>query len=186
MAHIHSKDTGPEVRVRRELWRRGFRFRVNVRSLPGSPDIVLPRYRTAIFVNGCFWHGHKGCSKYVIPKTRTEFWQAKIARNQERDLLNNQRLESLEWYPITIWECELEKPKFKESMDEVEAEIRANEARWEAYRERRRSDRQFALAQARKHRALMAQIQAEIEAELNVQIPASVRKLSKQDPGAED
>ena len=87
MASIHSEDTRPEQAVRRELWHRGYRFRKCVRTLPGTPDIVLPKYRTCIFVNGCFWHGHKGCSKFVMPKTRTEFWENKIARNQERDLV---------------------------------------------------------------------------------------------------
>ena len=109
MASIHSEDTRPEQAVRRELWHRGYRFRKCVRTLPGTPDIVLPKYRTCIFVNGCFWHGHKGCSKFVMPKTRTEFWANKIARNQERDLVNIQRLESIGWSSITVWECEIGK-----------------------------------------------------------------------------
>lgn len=74
MSHIRSKDTSPELKVRRELWRRGYRYRVNVRSLPGTPDIVLGRYRSVIFVNGCFWHGHEGCRKYTVPKSNVEFW----------------------------------------------------------------------------------------------------------------
>ena len=90
MSHIRSKDTSPELKVRRELWRRGYRYRVNVRSLPGTPDIVLGRYRSVIFVNGCFWHGHEGCRKYTVPKSNVEFWKEKVARNRERDLLNNQ------------------------------------------------------------------------------------------------
>lgn len=87
MASIHSEDTRPEQAARRELRRRGYRFRKCVRTMPGTPDIVLAKYWTGIFVNGCFWHGHKGCSKFVIPKTRTWFWIAKITRNQERDLI---------------------------------------------------------------------------------------------------
>lgn len=104
MSHIHSKDTGPELAVRRGLWRRGYRFRIYVRSLPGTPDIILTRYRTAIFVNGCFWHGHKNCKLYTIPKTNVDFWTEKVRRNQDRDQLKIQRLESLSWNVITIWE----------------------------------------------------------------------------------
>ena len=150
MSRIRSKNTGPEKAVRRELWRRGYRYRLNVRSLPGTPDIVLPRYRTVIFVNGCFWHGHKGCPKFVMPKTRVDFWTNKITHNQERDILNNQRLESLARNVIVIWECELAKTAFSETMDRVEAQIKANEASWQAYKARRKQDRQFALEQARK------------------------------------
>ncbi len=102
MSHIHSRDTRPELAARRELWRRGFRYRVNVRNLPGTPDIVLPKYRTAIFVNGCFWHGHKGCHSYTVPKTNTGFWQDKVARNRARDLTNAQRLESIGWSVMTV------------------------------------------------------------------------------------
>ena len=121
MASIHSEDTRPEQAVRRELWHRGYRFRKCVRTLPGTPDIVLPKYRTCIFVNGCFWHGHKGCSKFVMPKTRTEFWANKIARNQERDLVNIQRLESIGWSAITVWECELSKSGIENTMEKIES-----------------------------------------------------------------
>lgn len=121
MASIHSEDTRPEQAVRRELWHRGYRFRKCVRTLPGTPDIVLPKYRTCIFVNGCFWHGHKGCSKFVIPKTRTEFWKNKITRNQERDLVNIQRLESIGWSAITVWECELGKSGIENTMEKIES-----------------------------------------------------------------
>ena len=85
MSHIRSMNTKPEVALRRALWRRGFRYRVNVKNLPGSPDIVLPKHRTVVFVHGCFWHGHNGCKEYTVPKTNTEFWVNKGARNQERD-----------------------------------------------------------------------------------------------------
>ena len=111
MAAIHSKDTKPEMIVRRGLWKRGFRYRLNSPKLPGHPDLVLRKYRTCIFVNGCFWHGHEGCSK--IPKTNREFWVAKIRRNQERDIEEQKRLAEMGWHCITVWECEL-KPKVRE------------------------------------------------------------------------
>ena len=85
MAAIKSKNTKPEMIVRKFLWRNGFRYRINNPRLPGSPDIVLRKYRTCIFVNGCFWHGHEGCRYYTVPKTNTEFWVKKVARNKERD-----------------------------------------------------------------------------------------------------
>ena len=114
MAAIHGKDTKPEMVVRRWLWGRGFRYRLNHPRLPGKPDIVMRKYRTCIFVDGCFWHGHEGCKYYTIPKTNTEFWVAKIRRNQERDLKKVQHeLAAMGWHSITIWECEL-KPKARE------------------------------------------------------------------------
>lgn len=91
MAAIHNKDTKPEVMVRKFLFSRGFRYRLNHPQLPGKPDIVLRKYKTCIFINGCFWHGHDGCKYFVMPKTRTEFWQAKIERNKERDSENQQQ-----------------------------------------------------------------------------------------------
>ena len=113
MAAIHGKDTKPEMVVRRWLWEHGYRYRLNHPRLPGKPDIVMRKYRTCIFVNGCFWHGHEGCKYYTIPKTNTEFWMAKIRRNQERDLKVQHELASMGWHSITIWECEL-KPKVRE------------------------------------------------------------------------
>lgn len=177
MASIHSKDTRPEQAVRRELWHRGYRFRKCVRTLPGTPDIVLPKYRTCIFVNGCFWHGHKGCSKFVIPKTRTEFWKNKITRNQERDLVNIQRLESIGWSAITVWECELGKPVIDKTMEKVEAMLAENRTKWEAYQQHRRENRRFAIEQARRRR----EINAIIEAELNERfgIPKRIKRLSR-------
>lgn len=86
MSHIRSRNTKPEVKLRKELFRLGYRYRLNVKGLDGRPDIVLAKYRTCIFVNGCFWHGHKGCPKFVLPKTNVEFWLAKIENNRERDL----------------------------------------------------------------------------------------------------
>lgn len=106
MAAIKGKGTGPELVVRRWLWGRGFRYRLNYARLPGHPDLVLRKYRTCVFVNGCFWHGH-GCGAFRLPKTRTEFWRAKIARNQERDERRLHELARMGWHVITIWECEL-------------------------------------------------------------------------------
>ena len=120
MAAIHSKDTKPEMVVRKWLWGHGFRYRLNHPRLPGKPDIVMRKYRTCIFVNGCFWHGHRVAMPIVessecckIPKTNREFWVAKIQRNQERDLKVQHELAAMGWHSITIWECEL-KPKFRE------------------------------------------------------------------------
>ena len=113
MANIRSKDTKPEVLVRKFLFARGLRFRINVKRLPGTPDIVLKKYRTCIFVNGCFWHGHEGCRYYVMPKTNTEFWKAKIERNRARDLDRRIKLRDMGWHVIQIWECQL-KPKVRE------------------------------------------------------------------------
>ena len=177
MSHIKSRDTKPEKKVRQLLFRSGFRYRLNVHTLPGTPDIVLPKYRTVIFVNGCFWHGHKGCSKYTVPKSNVEFWKAKVAHNQERDALNIQRLESIAWNVITVWECELSKANLPATMGRIEAEIKANKVKWDNYTIRRRQDRRFALEQARKRK----EIAALVEAELNLQfhIPTKIQKISK-------
>ena len=127
MAAIHGKNTKPEVVVRKWLWGHGYRYRLNYPRLPGKPDIVMRKYRTCIFVNGCFWHGHgvamppvkslklkvesSECCK--IPKTNCDFWVAKIQRNQERDARVQHELAAMGWHSITIWECEL-KPKVRE------------------------------------------------------------------------
>ena len=179
MASIHSKDTRPEQAVRRELWHRGYRFRKCVRTLPGTPDIVLPKYRTCIFVNGCFWHGHKGCSKFVMPKTRTEFWANKIARNQERDLVNIQRLESIGWSAITVWECELSKSSIENTMEKIESMLEENRTKWEAYQAHRRESRKFAIEQARRRREVNAIIEAELKKRFS--IPERIKRLSRID-----
>lgn len=106
MASIKGKDTKPEVLIRSELHRRGFRFRKNVKGLPGKPDIVLPKYKAVIMVNGCFWHGH-GCHLFRWPSTRPDFWREKIQGNQKRDLRNMRRLEALGWRVFVVWECDL-------------------------------------------------------------------------------
>lgn len=179
MASIHSEDTRPEQAVRRELWHRGYRFRKCVRTLPGTPDIVLPKYRTCIFVNGCFWHGHKGCSKFVMPKTRTEFWLNKIARNQERDLVNIQRLESIGWSAITVWECELSKSGIENTMEKIESMLEENRTKWEAYQAHRRESRKFAIEQARRRREVNAIIEAELKKRFS--IPERIKRLSRID-----
>lgn len=181
MASIHSEDTRPEQAVRRELWHRGYRFRKCVRTLPGTPDIVLPKYRTCIFVNGCFWHGHKGCSKFVMPKTRTEFWVNKIARNQERDLVNIQRLESIGWSAITVWECELGKSSIENTMEKIESMLEENRTKWEAYQAHRRESRKFAIEQTRRRREVNAIIEAELKERFG--IPERIRRLSRIDEG---
>ena len=114
MAAIHSKDTKPEMIVRKGLWSKGFRYRLNSPRLPGHPDMVLKKYRTCIFVNGCFWHGHEGCCK--IPNTNRDFWVAKIKRNQERDIETQKRLAEMGWHCITIWECELKPSKREQTL----------------------------------------------------------------------
>ena len=110
MSRIKGRDTKPEMLVRRYLHSRGYRYRVNVRRLPGTPDIVLRKYKTAIFINGCFWHGHEGCKYFVLPKSNSQFWQRKIDRNKKRDIEKRIQLRRLGWHTIIIWECQL-KPK---------------------------------------------------------------------------
>lgn len=110
MSRIKGRDTKPEMLVRRYLHSRGYRYRVNVRKLPGTPDIVLRKYKTVIFINGCFWHGHEGCRYYVPPKSNSQFWQQKIERNKHRDIEKRIQLRLLGWHTIIIWECQL-KPK---------------------------------------------------------------------------
>lgn len=110
MSTIHGKNTKPELTVRRYLWHNGFRYRLNNPRLLGHPDLVLRKYRTCIFVNGCFWHGHEGCKYFRMPKTNVDFWTKKINRNRERDKQEQQLLAKMGWHVISIWECEL-KPK---------------------------------------------------------------------------
>ncbi len=133
MAAIKAKNTKPEIIVRKGLWSRGFRYRLNYKRLPGHPDLVLRKYRTCIFVNGCFWHGHhvkmeimidsengiqnSECCK--IPKSNREFWVAKIMRNKERDKEEQRKLAEMGWHCITIWECELKPSKREETLESL-------------------------------------------------------------------
>lgn len=177
MSKVRSANTKPEIKVRKHLFSKGFRFRINVKSLPGTPDIVLPKYRTCIFINGCFWHGHKGCKLYTVPETNTEFWVEKVARNQERDLVNNQRLESLSWNVITIWECELKKNVLDNTLAKVEAELAQNKLKWEQYQDRRRADREFRIMEAKRKKTIREELMHELQEKFNT--PASVFKLSQ-------
>lgn len=113
MAAIKGKNTKPELLVRKFLFSRGFRYRLNHLRLPGHPDIVLRKYKTVIFVNGCFWHGHEGCKYYVIPKSNVEYWKTKIDRNRTRDVETQMKLAAMGWHFINIWECQL-KPNVRQ------------------------------------------------------------------------
>ncbi|GHT39850.1 hypothetical protein AGMMS49965_07090 [Bacteroidia bacterium] len=107
MSKIRSKNTKPELKLRKALFARGFRYRVNDTKLPGKPDIVLLKYKTVIFLHGCFWHKHEGCKYAYTPKTNTKFWVDKITSNAERDKVNFQKLTALGWNVLTVWECEI-------------------------------------------------------------------------------
>lgn len=120
MSAISSKDTRPEMIVRRWLWMRGFRYRLHHPRLPGHHDIVLRKYRTCIFVNGCFWHGHDGCRFFKMPKTNTAFWEAKIKRNKERDHQRKLELAEMGWHTITVWECDLKPSKREHTLLSLE------------------------------------------------------------------
>ena len=119
MASIRGKNTGPEIMVRKFLFSRGFRYRLNHPRLPGHPDIVMRKYRTCIFVNGCFWHGHDNCRYFVLPKTNTEFWKAKIERNRARDIEEQRKLASMGWLCITVWECQLKPAVRKQTLESL-------------------------------------------------------------------
>ena len=126
MSHIHGKDTRIEVLVRKYLFSQGFRYRKNVASLPGKPDIVLPKYRTIIFVNGCFWHRHQGCKYCYSPKTRVDFWERKFKKNVTNDKEHVEALQNLGWNVITVWECELKKDKVEITLQKLVNELRSH------------------------------------------------------------
>ena len=126
MSHIRSKATKPEILVRKWLWAHGYRYRLNVKSVPGKPDIVMRKYRTAIFVNGCFWHGHERCKLFVLPKTNTEFWQNKIEHNRQRDQRNYDILLHNGWQVLVIWACMLKKEKRETTMQQVAVALNEN------------------------------------------------------------
>ncbi len=119
MSRIRGINTQPEIKLRKELWRNGFRYIINDNRLPGKPDIVLPKYRTVIFVHGCVWHGHEGCPKYVIPKSHVDYWTLKIARNRQRDQEVWRQLEAKEWSVIVVWECQLNNRNFQSTVETV-------------------------------------------------------------------
>ena len=117
MSRIKSINSKPEELVRKYLFSQGLRYRKNVKRLPGKPDIVLSKYQTIVFVNGCFWHGHKGCRYFVMPKSNTEYWNKKIDNNVKRDELVYQQLSELGWNVIKVWECELKKDKREKTLE---------------------------------------------------------------------
>ena len=117
MSRIRSTNSKPEDIVRKYLFSKGLRYRKNVNTLPGKPDVVLKKYKTVIFVNGCFWHGHQGCKYFVMPKSNTEYWNKKITGNVERDKNVIVRLEELGWNVITVWECQLKKDKRENTLE---------------------------------------------------------------------
>lgn len=119
MSRIRAINTKPEVSVRSMLHRMGYRFRLHPKELPGKPDIILPKYRTALFVHGCYWHGHEGCRDFAPPKTRTEWWLNKINGNIKRDIKNTSQLEQLGWKVIVAWECELTPDKIGDSIKSI-------------------------------------------------------------------
>ncbi len=123
MSRIKGKNTKPELLVRRFLHARGFRYRLHVKNLPGKPDIVLPKYKTVIFVNGCFWHGHEGCKKAALPKTRTEWWTNKINTNIFNDVKALKELKDENWKAINIWTCELNKKSIENQLEGLVKEL---------------------------------------------------------------
>lgn len=122
MSHIRSKNSKPEELVRKYLFSKGFRYRKNVKTLPGCPDIVLPKYKTLIFVNGCFWHKHD-CPRFVWPSTNEEYWRPKIMGNVERDKRNLAELQQLGWTVLTVWECELKKKVIDATLEQLEKRL---------------------------------------------------------------
>ncbi|MGF6161155.1 very short patch repair endonuclease [Pseudomonas fluorescens] len=123
MSSIRGKNTKPEIFIRKLLHSHGFRFRIHQKTLPGQPDIVLKKYNTCIFINGCFWHRHPGCSLATYPKTHTDFWSEKFRRTIERDILNISNLETLGWQVIIIWECEIN--RYHSNFDELAKQIQS-------------------------------------------------------------
>ena len=177
MSRIRGKNTKPEILVRKGLHAHGFRFRLQDRKLPGRPDIILPKYGVVIMVNGCFWHGHKGCRYATRPKSNAEFWTAKIERNRHRDQVTEAHLSALGWHVITVWECELRgADKAAARIDSLVKEI--NEAglvkqkRDEQIRQNRR--------EAKLRLKEMLERQARLEAEIKAlyPVPARIRKES--------
>ncbi len=130
MSHIRSKNTKPEESVRKYLFSHGFRYRKNVRSLPGCPDIVLPKYKTVIFVNGCFWHMHD-CGRFAWPATNEDYWKKKISANVERDKRNYNELSDNGWNVLVVWECQLKKAVFESTMSQLIQDIRKGNSNWD-------------------------------------------------------
>lgn len=123
MSRIKGKNTKPEIAVRKFLHSKGFRFRLHKKGLPGKPDIVLPKYKTVIFIHGCFWHGHKNCKYFVVPKTRTKWWLNKIIGNKKIDKRNYLKLRNNGWKIITLWECQLKPKKIIGTLSKLESKL---------------------------------------------------------------
>lgn len=123
MAKIRSKNTKPEIILRQALYKKGIRYRINYKKIPGTPDIVLTKYQTAIFINGCFWHGHENCKIAHIPKTNTAYWENKINKNKERDKNTTMQLLAMGWQVIVIWECEIKKNNLEEILVNIQDKI---------------------------------------------------------------
>lgn len=119
MSQIKGKNTRPEILVRKWLWHNGYRYRINDKRLPGKPDIVIPRLKTVIFVNGCFWHGHDNCRKFNIPQTNTQFWSDKIMRNRHRDSRHHTSLKDMGWKVLVVWECQLDRSKMLDTLQSL-------------------------------------------------------------------
>ncbi len=124
MSQVKGKNTKPEMLVRKFLFSKGLRFRLHDKKLPGKPDIVLKKYRTVIFVNGCFWHGHKDCKYAKLPESNKEFWQKKIDRNIELDEINKIRLSEAGWKVIELWQCDLKKDKTEKTLQVLADKIK--------------------------------------------------------------
>ncbi len=180
MASIRSKNTGPELAVRRGLHKRGFRFRIHVKSLPGTPDIVLARWKTIILVNGCFWHGHENCSKYVTPRSNREFWETKIARNRHRDEVTAAHLTALGWHVLTIWECETcGSERLETLLDRITGQIRTVFP--EMQEESRRRNQSKASAKREQEEIMKRQAALEAEIDALYPIPKRIRRMSKEE-----
>ncbi|MCU0440697.1 MAG: DNA mismatch endonuclease Vsr [Raineya sp.] len=123
MSRIKGKNTKPEMLVRKFLFAKGLRYRLHDKKLPGKPDIILPKYKTVIFIHGCFWHGHKGCKYFVIPKTRTDWWLNKINKNKEKDNDSILKLNEEGWHIIVVWECDLKSKKKEEVLNNLYQKI---------------------------------------------------------------
>lgn len=123
MSRIGSRNTKPEENVRKFLFSKGLRYRKNDKRYPGKPDLVFPKYKTMVFVNGCFWHSHLGCKDFVMPKSNIQFWDAKLERTQERDKNNMNQLQQMGWKVLTIWECELKNNTLNDCLEKLYNQI---------------------------------------------------------------
>lgn len=172
MSNIRSKDTSLEIIVRKYLWAKGYRYRVNVKALNGCPDIVMPKFRTAIFVNGCFWHGHDNCKLFKMPKTRTEFWKQKIGRNRERDIYNYEILEANGWNVVLLWECELQRD-FNSVMRQLEQSLVKNKTNWDEFCVSRKAHNAYHREEENKRQ------KREHLLEQKIDVPDAIRRLAK-------